>query len=128
MNRKISLKWQGPNEFKKLILGLGDEDNELYEQFQCPGVYLHTEDVTADGVEGKEIITYVGKSQASLIRRQLEHYRCYIGGLYSIPFYRQELEGLNESWAPSEKSWVKSKTCCKFFSVGSAFRPAELSA
>ena len=111
MNRKISLKWQRPYDFEELILGLYKR-NELYSAFNRPGVYLHTEDVNVDDDDKEvEIITYVGKSQSSLIHRQLEHYRHYIGGLCSIPFYRKEL---NKSWVPPEESWVPSEKKCNY--------------
>lgn len=84
----VTLTWHGPWTFEQLLRDSADPD--IVEQ---PGVYVWVE-----RLDGVGTVTYVGKSSRTFRKRQLEHYRCMIGGQYWIPERARRGRGV---WNPS---------------------------
>ena len=83
------LDWRGPYSLRDFIA-----DSGLKAEFNCPGVYVWTEE-TSDGPR----LSYVGKAggSPSLAVRQQQHYSCMIAGLYTIP---KEFRKVDQDWIP----------------------------
>ena len=90
MTHSITLQWVKLGLFDDLI-----KEKQLRTTLDQPGVYLWVE--TIDDVD---CVTYVGKSETSVSARLIDHFRNFIGGRYSIPFYiRSGNSGsAKESW------------------------------
>lgn len=86
---RVSLQWKGPFKLSEFI-----ECESLREDFKKPGVYLHL-------YVGEEVakLWYIGRSNSSLSKRQIEHYRCTIGGLYNMPKEHKPMQN-GEDWNP----------------------------
>ncbi|HOY73846.1 MAG TPA: hypothetical protein PL067_04855 [Bacteroidales bacterium] len=94
---EIHLTWNGPYTFKDIILG----NTEL--QTNAIGVYFHTEEI-----DGKTFISYAGKAMGApgLVKRQLQHYLHFIGGMYNIP---SDYRGSQREWVPDNKHYNKKE-------------------
>lgn len=94
MSQQITLKWIGPYTYKELIQ---NPDPRLE---RIGGVYLRT-----DMHEDVETLTYVGKSEKDLLKRQSENYRHFIGGMFSIRQSDGSFEYKNDLFTTDETNF-----------------------
>lgn len=85
----VTLQWKGPFKLREFI-----ECESRRKDFEKPGVYLHL-------YVGEEVtkLWYIGKSKSSLSKRQIEHYRFIIGGLYNMPKEHKAMKD-GKDWNP----------------------------
>jgi len=94
-DQSINLRWEGPFTVEAI---LNQHIERARPRYHIPGVYLWTE---PSQVGNNDYVSYVGKSEQDLWKRQFEHYLCEIGGQYIIP----------ETFRRNKKRWEMDYDC-----------------
>ena len=84
----LALHWTGPWSFRDLLINRDEIPGD-----EKPCVYLWLESLA-----GRSKVIYVGQSRRGIWKRQLEHYRCLIGGQYWLPPQSRHGQGV---WNPN---------------------------
>lgn len=99
MMGSITLNWEGPYALKDFLT--------KYKEYEKPGVYFW---ISPDEL-GVQNISYIGKSESSIRKRMIEHYRNLIAGLYTM--LPHERINSKKEWRPdtSLPNVIKVITC-----------------
>jgi hypothetical protein len=73
---KVTIKWQGPFSYKDLLNMLRSNEGQ-WNGVNKRGVYMH--------IEEKKWVSYIGKSESSVIKRNLQHISNILGLHWTIP-------------------------------------------